>query len=156
MKQNKKKVMALIVLSIGAVISLTYGILASSKGKPRTSPAHEAIQQEKAPSAGVFIPAKRHAKRSEFASWGRSPFVPPTVPKETKAEALVPQIVPKETKAEVLNLSGIMWHKKNPQALINGAIVGIGGRVGKNTVVNITRESVILNDGARNFRLRLK
>ena len=53
------------------------------------------------------------------------------------------------------SLNGILWDEKNPQAIINNTIVGVGDEVGGSIVLEITQDKVILNDGARNFKLKL-
>jgi hypothetical protein len=56
----------------------------------------------------------------------------------------------------MLGLSGIIWDKKNPKAIISGKIVGIGSKVKNNLVVEIKPNSVILNDGEKDFEIILK
>jgi len=48
-----------------------------------------------------------------------------------------------------------MYDKKYPQAIINGEVVGIGATVGGKRVVDIKEDRVILNDGSKDFELRL-
>ncbi len=55
-----------------------------------------------------------------------------------------------------LSLTGILWDKDNPLAIINENIVKIGDEVGKNKVVAIEQGGVILNDGTKDFRLNLE
>jgi hypothetical protein len=55
-----------------------------------------------------------------------------------------------------LSLTGILWDKDNPLAIINENIVKIGDDVGKNKVVAIEHDGVILNDGTKDFRLNLE
>ena len=52
-------------------------------------------------------------------------------------------------------LSGIVWDKDNPTAIINNKIVKIGAEIAGSTVVNIKEDRVILNDGIRNFELKM-
>ena len=54
-----------------------------------------------------------------------------------------------------LSLNGIVWDEENPKAIINGAIIGIGDKLGVNTIVDIKKDRVILNDGAADFELIL-
>lgn len=65
-------------------------------------------------------------------------------------------IKPIEASYSPMLLSGILWDEKNPSAIINGRIVGIGDKVDGNTVVSIKQDSVILNDGISDFILRLE
>lgn len=52
-------------------------------------------------------------------------------------------------------LSGIIWDEKDPKAIIDGKIVGVGEKSGANTVVTIEPDRVILSDGSRDFEIRL-
>jgi len=54
-----------------------------------------------------------------------------------------------------LDLTGILWDSKNPSAIINDTIVEVDGVINGRRVIEIKRESVILNDGTKNFELRL-
>jgi hypothetical protein len=65
-------------------------------------------------------------------------------------------ITPIEDSSFRLYLSGILWDEKDPTAIINDRIVGIGDRFGVYSVVNIKQDRVILNDGFSDFELRLK
>jgi len=139
-KQNKKVVIA-IVLCVGAVMSLIYGITAPPKTKRGISQAPKTTHSgDIASSAGKIVPTKRRAERTEFSAWGRNPFSAEEAPKEEVVK---------------LRLNGILWDEKNPQAIIGDDIVGIGDKIGPNTVVDIKEASVILNDGTGNFELNL-
>lgn len=136
--QNKKVIIA-IVLCIGAVISLIYGIAAGPKATRRRASISEAISPDTtvSPARGI-ISANRRAAKTEFVSWDRNPF---TQKKVTG---------PKE-----LTLSGVIWDEKEPKALINNAVVGIGDEIEGHTVIDIKQDSVILNDGTEDFVLKL-
>lgn len=61
-----------------------------------------------------------------------------------------------DKKASVdLQLSGIVWDKISPTAIINGRIVDKGDKILGNVVVEIKQDRIILNDGSRNFELKL-
>ena len=55
-----------------------------------------------------------------------------------------------------VDLTGILWDKIKPLAIIDGEIVKIGSRVGNKTIVDIKRDRVILSDGAVIFELKLE
>lgn len=136
---QNKKVIILLVLSIGAVISLIYGITSRSGTKRYAQPSAGAVSVDKTdPSVRHIIPIKRHGKKTAFTSWGRNPFI-------LKGVAGVP--------GEGLALGGIMWNEKNPKAMISNSIVGVGDKVGENTIVGIKRDRVILNNGTEDFVL---
>ena len=61
----------------------------------------------------------------------------------------------KESSTE-LSITGILWDKETPKAIINGVIVEIGERVGVNTIVDIKQDRVILYDGSDYFELKLE
>ena len=56
----------------------------------------------------------------------------------------------------VVVLSGILWDVKDPKAVINGEIVGIGDKVNKYSVIDIDRNIVILNDGSKDIEISLE
>ena len=79
-------------------------------------------------------------KRSEFADWGRDPFI---WPKEA------------ETPISGLQLSGIVWDEQAPYAIINGAVLHTGDKVDGKTLKRIEQNKVILTDGRNDFVLGL-
>lgn len=66
------------------------------------------------------------------------------------------QTISVEKEISGINLSGIIWDTKNPKAIINGKIVGIGTKINENTVVDIKSDRVILSDGERQFGISMK
>ena len=126
MKNNK--LIVLMVLSVVAVFSLIYGVSSSSRTKPVPPPAEPQIS----------VIGSRHAKRSSYAYWGRTPF------------SLAP------VKAyQGLILEGIVWDKNKPAAIINGSVVKVGDTIDEHIVVDIKRDRVIISDGSKEFELRL-
>ena len=85
--------------------------------------------------------AKRRAKRTQFSSWRRRPFIPEGSGIATSSR---------------FALSGIIGTGKNAKAMIGDVIVGRGDKVGENTVMEVRQDRVILNDGSRDFELRLE
>lgn len=130
-----KKVLALIILVIFAIISLIHGITAPAKRKIRTAASSKT--ESLLPAKGSFG-VERRAKRTKFTSWKRSPFVPSGM-----------------TSTELI-LNGIIWNKTRPKAMIGDAIVVKGDRIAQNTVVDIKPDRVILNDGTKDFELKLE
>ena len=53
-------------------------------------------------------------------------------------------------------LTGILWDKDNPLAIIDDNVVKIGERVGNKTVIDIKRDRVILSDGETPSEVRLE
>lgn len=142
---KNKKVIVLIILGIGAVLSLIYGVTAPPKRnrgaytKPGPAAAPGTVDSKEVyRPAEKIIPTKRRAKRTEFDSWGESPLIP----KNGKI-------------AEGPALGGIMWNEKNPKAVIGDRMVSAGEKFGDYTVIKIEKNRVILNDGAEELFLKL-
>jgi len=55
-----------------------------------------------------------------------------------------------------VNLTGILWDKDKPLAIIDGEVVKKGERIGPKTVVEIKRDRVILSDGQVFTELKLE
>ena len=137
-----KKVVALIILTVLAVISLIYGVTASPKPRSKSAVTAErqvAIASPQCAATNV-ISTKRRSKRSQFKAWKRNPF----------AAGLTASTV------KELTLNGIIWNKTKPKAMIGNAIVEKGDTIGANKVVDIQPDRVILNDGTKNFELRIE
>lgn len=130
-----KKIIIAVLLVIFAVGSLVYGIIAPVRGK-----AHKGtiIANEPLIPLKGSISVERRAKRSSFKSWKRSPFV-------SGGSA-----------SSDLVLNGIIWNKQKPKAMIGDTIVVKGTKIGDNTVVDIKPDRVILNDGTKEFELRME
>jgi hypothetical protein len=90
----------------------------------------------------AVLPAqpRQTALKSSYASWSRNPFF---FPGEHGASL------------EDLHLEGILADKKGFEAVIDGEIVGKGEKIKGNTLVDIKNDAVILNDGKKDFELRL-
>lgn len=139
---RNKKLIILAVLGALAVFSLFYGISAPPKTRRPPQAKEQDIQPERKVSLTENpILAKRAAKRTNHASWGRNPFIL----QKTSSNAF-----------KGLILGGIMWDKEKPFAIINDEIVKIGDGIGDNIVIEIKQDSVILNGGGKDFELRLK
>lgn len=68
---------------------------------------------------------------------------------------LVSRIPEFEKKLSALFLNGIILTQEQPLAIINNTIVRAGDEIGKNKVVKVNTDSVILNDGSAEFELKL-
>ena len=137
--QNKKLII-LIVLGVMAITSLIYGIITPSKVKRGIMSTREDISKRGSDAAIEIGSSVRQASRSGYTSWGRSPFVP--------IEVFVKRL-------HRFTLNGIVWDKASPRAIINNNIVRIGDKIEDATVVDIEKEKVILNDGIKDFDLKL-
>ncbi len=80
--------------------------------------------------------SKRKKAKTSHADWGRNPF-----------------IIGYDSKA--LIVEGIFWDEKNPKAILNGNIMGIGDQVGSSAIVTITQNSVIVKSESGVIELHL-
>ncbi len=137
-----KKVVALIILTVLAVISLIYGVTASPKGRAKNTVVAVIESRSAAAPQGAanVVSTGRRAKRSRFKEWKRNPFI----------TGLTASTVTK------LTLNGIIWNKTKPKAMIGDAIVAKGDTVGADKVVDIQPDRVILNDGTKDFELKIE
>ena len=140
---DKKKIIALAVLMVVAVISVIYGLSAPAKGKRgAVARAGAARQYEGVQKASVVAgPEQRRAVKSKIASWRRSPFAPKGAAGEGYSG---------------LTLNGIITDGKNLKAVIGDSIVKKGDKVGSSTIVEIRKDSCIINDGTGNRELKLE
>ncbi len=138
---QNKKIIILIILGIVAIISLFYGIFTPSKARrniilKQTSTPQELTVTNKKGTEHLT----RNAKRTAYSSWSRAPFSASSAPIKGYGGH---------------TLSGIIWDKENPMAVINDNIVKIGDKIDGNTVVSIEQDRVVLNDGSKNIELLL-
>lgn len=91
-------------------------------------------------SATLPVPNEKHSPKTAYPDWKRDPF---------SLERML------EAQGRGLELGGIMSDEKSCHALINDYVVRIGDTIEGNKVVDIQKDRVILNDGAKNFELRL-
>ena len=139
--QNKKLII-LITLSTLAVFSLIYGIVTPTKTGRKLSRKPAVVRQkQRGKLTEELLPAKRDRKKTAFTSWSRDPFTPGDI---------------SAIKISELTLNGIIWDRVEPHAIINNEIVRIGDKVSNYTIVDITHNKVVINDGFNNFELRLE
>lgn len=134
-----KKVIILIVLGIIAAMSIVYGITSGRSKRRPEEPAMTTGGTQQVPSQGAAS-FQRRAKRSQYTSWKRSPFIESGLSSSSSS----------------LTLNGIINSGKGLKASIGDAIVKKGDKIGNNTVVDIKKDRVILNDGTKNIELKLK
>lgn len=82
----------------------------------------------------------RQKSRTKYKTWGRNPF--------TSARISASGVTG-------LWLGGIIYNAQGGYALINNQIVHVGDEVNGNRIVDIKRDRVILNDGSKDFELKL-
>lgn len=97
-------------------------------------------QTKKPESRGLYEILEQQAKLIELK---RDPFT-------------AAPIVSEKTLQSGVDLTGILWDKDKPLAIIDGNIVKKGACVGSKTIVDIKRDRVILSDGAVLSELKLE
>lgn len=65
-----------------------------------------------------------------------------------------PKLIIREEASE-LTLSGIIWDKNNPKAVVNNLIVEAGDTVKGKRVIEIGRDYIVLFDGTKQYELGL-
>ncbi|MEI8012612.1 MAG: hypothetical protein WCI27_09095 [Candidatus Omnitrophota bacterium] len=64
--------------------------------------------------------------------------------------------VPAPVSSTGVGLTAILWSDADPLAVVDHKVVKKGDKAGQNTVVAIKEHSIILNDGVKDFELKLK
>ncbi|MFA5144298.1 MAG: hypothetical protein WC522_09110 [Candidatus Omnitrophota bacterium] len=134
---QNKKVILLVILAFLAIASLIYGMGA---GHRKDASGRGVIKKKNAAAAAEkdIAESRRRARRTDFRSWKRSPFIPKGEPRSK------------------LTLNGILADGANFKAMIGDTIVGKGGMVDGSRVIEVTKDKVILNDGTKDFELKLE
>ncbi|MFH0762303.1 MAG: hypothetical protein V1925_00205 [Candidatus Omnitrophota bacterium] len=140
----------ILVFAVGnSVKKIKHGTRSAAKPGAGAAPAAAGkIPKKKASPAAM--PVKPHYQLQEEESRNleltRNPFA---------AAAGVKADDTSSVQADQIALSGILWDKDKPLAIINNKVVKTGDKAGGCRVVEIKEESVVLNDGARDFELKL-
>lgn len=139
MEKKKIEIIATLILSLIFILAL-----ANSWGAIRKKTGTNAAVTLARSFAGLSEPAPQadSAKAGqENLQWVRCPFSG--------------KVYSGEEKSGDLKLIGIVWDKFDPWAIINGNIVKPGAQIGRNKVIQIKEDRVILNNGVEDFELRL-
>jgi hypothetical protein len=146
MEMDKKRIEILITL--GLLVVLVFAAIYSLKIIKKRSAAGLALEVSSGnpdPAQGgaaVVQGQSRYDDNSfEQAAWGKCPF-------SGKAYS-------SSERALDLRITGIFWDEKSPNALINDQVVQVGGVVGAYKVVKINTNSIVFNDGSKDFEIRL-
>ncbi|UCB57584.1 MAG: hypothetical protein JSV30_03105 [Candidatus Omnitrophota bacterium] len=129
MKKNKK----IAILAALIIITLVIWIMPRGAGKRQSPPRQAPVSMQEQP-------VSRIKTRSDFTDWGRNPFI----------------WEGKVTPVSDLDLSGIIWDKSAPYAIINGMIVRPGDEISGKIIKDIEPNSVVLTDGQNDYILELK
>ncbi|MEI8011112.1 MAG: hypothetical protein WCI27_01335 [Candidatus Omnitrophota bacterium] len=135
---NKKTIFELITVAVLILIFIFLAFQAFKKVKPpvRPSPvAVRALSEKIMPGVAALLGQDRPG-----------PLVLPIISKDaTKAKKV----------AVEKDLTGILWSKNDPEAIIKHAIVKVGDTVDGKTVVDIKKDKVVLSDGIKELELEL-
>lgn len=138
------RVKILIAVSILAVVSLTYGILAPPpRGGSQVSASGERHSPQAVSSAAPvrhMFAAERLFRKGEHNTWGVNPFAKKKLPRSD---------------FENLVLNGIAWDVNHPTAIINDQVVTVGDKIGEASVAAMDPMGVTLQQGDKELRLTL-
>jgi hypothetical protein len=142
MDKNKKQIIITGIL----IIVLIFAVLNASRKfkKARAvvgASSVSAVTQSVPVSDVIQLPTK---KSEADLKWVRDPFSGRNYSAGSARKGAVD-----------LKLVGITWDKVSPMAIINNKVVGVGDSVAGNLVIQINEGSVVLNDGTRDFELKL-
>jgi hypothetical protein len=133
-KQQKLKI---ILPALAVVMFLVWKpVLMGSGPKGGGNRDTEADKRQAASGGSISNPdialllstGQRSRARTAHTEWDRNPFV-------------------LGQKQDILMVEGIFWDENNPSVMISGNILGVGGKVGAVTVIDIKPNSVVLRDG---------
>ncbi|MBL7151294.1 MAG: hypothetical protein ISS89_01710 [Candidatus Omnitrophica bacterium] len=155
----KKKSLIELVLTAILIVVLLFAVNNAIKRPKRSAPpavnpgvkniplAADKIPKTKAAQAAMPVKHQYQIQEEEGQKLElkRDPFaaIAPVVAKSQAAEA------------SSITLSGILWDENNPLAIINNKVVKKADSVSGCRVIEIKRNSVVLNDGTRDFELKL-
>jgi len=139
MEKKKIEIIATVILSLIFILALanSLGAIRKKTGAAKAVGAQTVIVSSPQPAPQ----AEPVRATQENLQWVRCPF-------SGKAYS-------GEEASSDLKLIGIIWDKLDPWAIINGRIVKPGALIGKNKVVEIKEDRVILNNGMEDFELKL-
>lgn len=142
---KKQQVQVIITAVLGLVMIFawmnTFKFLAKKSAPKAASPVSSVVSA--ANTNTLASPNKALVQNDDNMEWGRDPFSGRVYSFSTEIGA-------------DLNLTGIIFDDKNPQALINDKIAGVGAIVSGWRILEIKPSKVILSDGTNKIELKLK
>jgi hypothetical protein len=141
-KKQKQLVFTLILVAV-FILALANSIGKIKKRHPRApaAPPPAAIPQAPRPDAA----AAKTLPPSEKTEWGRDPFSG----KEYKGAAQ------KQEEEQALKLSGVLWSKASPAAIINNKVCKTGDQIAGYVIQEIKEDRVVLDNGAHTMELKV-
>ena len=151
---QNKKLMILIILGAFAVISLIYGMVTpSKKRRERLSKPVYTQDENKITATKRIVSTVRGVKRSNYPSWGRSPFIPLVSGNKTVVGQADWSFI--NPKLPGLKIEGILFDKTNPLAIINDKIVAIGDSISDCKIVSITMEEIVIRYMDKEYSVKI-
>ncbi|MFH1857611.1 MAG: hypothetical protein ABH845_01725 [Candidatus Omnitrophota bacterium] len=142
-EQDKKKIIALLVLSILIVGVWSRALPKRKKGiVPPSPPKKEksaALSEVKVHPRGEL---RKLQEEKAAVKWGRNPFLKPGEEKEM-------------SHISGLSLTGITWDEAEPLVVINGVVLTVHDAIGGYYIKEITSETVVLEQDGEQYVLRL-
>ena len=133
---KKKETIELTVIAILVLILIFLSLKAMKKGeKVAMAPSVKIQPLEQKVTVPVALPAVK--EKTDLATISPSSDVPSAPEKDTLEKSL----------------TGILWSKNNPEAIIKHTVVRIGDTVDGKKIVDIQKDKVILNDGTKDLEL---
>lgn len=94
--------------------------------------------------------------QNNYKNWGKNPFVLEEDLDIKKRIVSIKKELSEEDLASGFILEGIFWNEERPSALINNQLFQKGTKINENIVLEIMPDQVILNNGTRDFILKIK
>ncbi len=132
---NKQRLEIIITSVLAVVLVAAWGRNSVLLRQRFASPAQRAPSVAALPSvpAVAIVPPVASQNTPSDGPWVRDPF---------SGQSYAPG-----DGGVALELKGVIWDERNPQALINDSIVQIGDTIGFYKIVNITPQGIVVQDG---------
>jgi len=141
MDKARKQIIITLILIVVLVLAGLNAARKFKKSQPvKSASASALVQSPTSASNVVLLPTKGAGD----LKWTRDPFSGRTYSANSARKVTAD-----------LKLVGITWDKVCPMAIINNKVVEVGDSVAGNLVIQINKSSVVLNDGSRDFELKL-
>ena len=148
-----KKRIEVIITGVFVVILLFAWINAMKTIKKRSRPKRDVSQPTAFQNATGFSPVQLTTAKSLVSE---TPEYNPSDDLGWVRCVFSGKFYTSQESASNLDLTGILWDDVDPQAVINQEIFRREDRIDKYVIIDIRKDRVILNDGEKNFELKLE
>lgn len=140
---GKKEKIELTITGIG-VVFLIFMVITNvqkvqAKRRSMAKAGETVISSLSAPISFETAEIKESAIKED---WGRDPFFLGTVSRD-------------DIELDGMVLNGIVWDEANPYAIVNSEVVKVGDKLGNMKIVEITKDSVVLEQDGNRHTLTL-